>query len=150
MDEVIQAARRSSLFHTTPTLMGLAVLRGILGRVLRWDDPRWMVPEASFVGRLNDGDRLRSTTDPGTHLGPWRVVYSFPDEGLVELMNGTVHVAVSCTLGEEESGPAIFLAFRVREVNWSTPLYMGLIDPFRRYLVYPPMIRQFAHTLGRR
>lgn len=150
MDEVIQAFRRSSLFHTTPALMGLAVLRGILGRVLQWDDPRWMVPDASFVGRLDEGDRLRSTTEPGTHLGPWRVVYAFPEEGLVELMNGTVHVAVSCTLGEEDSSPAIFLAFRVREVNWSTPFYMRMIDPFRRYLVYPPMIRQFAHTLGRR
>ena len=36
--------------------------------------------------------------------------------------------------------------YAVDEVNWTTPYYMRLIDPFRRYFVYPPLFRQFAHS----
>ena len=149
LDEVSRAFRRSSPIQSTPALLGLGALRGMLGHALGWDDPRWADEEASFVSRVTDADRRRSTTAPGTPLGGWSLVYAFPEEGVVELINGTVHVAVSCTIGEGTSGTSLYLSFRVREVNWSTPFYMGLIDPFRRYLVYPPLIRQFAHTLGR-
>jgi hypothetical protein len=149
IDQVTAALRQSSPLSTTPALAGLAAFRGVLGGVLGWDDPRWMDPGASYVGRLTESDRRRSTTTPGTSLGSWRVVYAFPDEAVVELMNGTVHVAVSCTIWEEAPGPTLFLAFRVREVNWSTSVYMQLIDPFRRYVVYPPLLRHLARELGR-
>ena len=30
----------------------------------------------------------------------------------------------------------------VKPVGWLTPLYMALIDPFRRWIVYPALIRR--------
>jgi hypothetical protein len=67
----------------------------------------------------------------------------------VETLNGTAHVAVIAGLGEDSGRVRLFLSFRVREVNWTTPLYMRLIDPARRYFVYPSLLRQFAHTWNR-
>ena len=65
---------------------------------------------------------------------------------MVETINGTVHVAVAATIGEGPSGPRLFLSFRVREVNWTTRFYMRMIDPARRFFVYPFLLRQFAHA----
>jgi hypothetical protein len=149
MDQVGEAFRHSSPFQSTPAVVGLSLLRMLMGVAFGWDEPRWAQNEASFVHRLGDTHRSRSTTNPGTRRGIWTVVYVLPEEGVVETLNGTAHVAVSCTVGEEQGGTRLFLAFRVREVNWTTPYYMKLIDPFRRFWVYPPLIRQFAHTMRR-
>jgi len=72
-----------------------------------------------------------------------------PQEGVAETINGTAHVAVAATIGEGPDGPRLFLSFRVREVNWTTPLYMRMIDPARRLFVYPFLLRQFSHTWER-
>jgi hypothetical protein len=145
MDTVAAAFRRFSPWQTTPAMLGLSVLRGLMGSAFGWEDPRWADEEASFVHRLSEADRGWSTLEPGTEFGIWTMLYAFPEEGAVETLNGTVHVAVTCALGEGAAGPRLFLAFHVREVNWSTPFYMALIDPFRRNFFYPPLIRQFAH-----
>jgi hypothetical protein len=79
----------------------------------------------------------------------WRVLYAFPREGAVETLNGTAHVAVIAGLGEDPDRTRLFLSFRVREVNWTTGVYMRLIDPARRWFVYPSLLRQFAHTWNR-
>ena len=146
MDEVAAAFRGFSPWQTTPAMLGLGVLRGLMGFAFGWEDPRWVDEEASFVHRLSETDHDRSTMETGTSLGIWTFVYAFPEEGMVETINGTVHVAVTCAIGEGAAGPRLFLAFHVKEVNWTTPFYMGLINPFRRYFYYPPLIRQFAHT----
>jgi hypothetical protein len=30
----------------------------------------------------------------------------------------------------------------VRKTSWLTPLYMALIEPFRRFIVYPSLFRR--------
>jgi hypothetical protein len=145
MDSVAAAFRRFSPLQTTPAMFGLGVLRGLMGFAFGWEDPRWVDEEASYVHRLSEAERGRSTVESGTRLGIWTFVYAFPEEGMVETINGTVHVAVTCAIGEGAAGPRLYLAFHVREVNWTTPFYMGLINPFRRYFYYPPLLRQFAH-----
>jgi hypothetical protein len=64
-------------------------------------------------------------------------------------MNGTAHAAVDAAVQEGPKGARLFLSFWVREVNWTTPFYMRLIDPARRYFIYPFLLRQFAHTWER-
>jgi len=149
LEDLATAYRGGSPFQATPAVLGLGLLRGVAGFVLGWDDPQWSDVNASFVHRLSESDRRGSTTEPGTILGIWRVLYAFPREGVVETINGTAHVAVAATIGEGPTGPRLFLSFRVREVNWTTPFYMRLIDPARRYFVYPFLLRQFAHTWER-
>jgi hypothetical protein len=149
LQELGNALRRGSPLQATPVSTGLVLLRGAVGSALGWDDPRWSDGDPSFVQRLSEADRRCSTAEPGTTLGIWRVVYACPGEGVVETVNGTVHVAVAATIGESPNGPRLFLSFRVREVNWTTRFYMRLIDPARRYFVYPSLLRQLAHTWER-
>ena len=146
LEELAVAFRRFSPFQATPAIMGLGMLREVVGFVFGWEDPRWSDANASFVDRVSETDRRHSTTEPGTTFGSWRVLYACPQEGVVETINGTVHVAVAATIGEGPEGPRLFLSFRVREVNWTTPFYMRLIAPSRRFFVYPFLLRQFAHT----
>lgn len=145
MDDAAAAFRRFRPFQSTPAVLVLGVVRGVLGHVLGWEDPRWRAPETSFVHRLTEHDHQRSTPDPGTEWGMWTLLYSFPKEGAIETINGTVHLAVACAIENGASGSTLYLVFRVKEVNWTTPYYMRLIDPFRRYFVYPSLFRQFAH-----
>ena len=149
LEDLGTAFQHSSPFQATPAVMGLGMLRGLVGHALGWEDPAWDTEGASLIHRLTEADRRHSTTEPGTTLGIWRVLYACPQEGVVETINGTAHVAVAATIGEGPKGPSLFLSFRVREVNWTTRLYMKLIDPSRRFLVYPSLLRQFAHTWER-
>jgi hypothetical protein len=149
MEELAHAFRHRAAMGVTPAIVALGVIRGAAGRLLGWDDPRWAHPDGSFLNRLTVVDRRRSSARPGTTLGIWRVLYALPREGLAETLNATVHVAVAGAVGEGPEGPRLFLAVRVREVNWTTRLYMKLIDPSRRFFIYPFLLRQFAHTWER-
>jgi hypothetical protein len=149
LDHLVDVARRGSPTFSTPALTGLGGLREVVGAVFKWEDPRWDDPGASFLRLLEEADRRQSMAEPGQTMGNWRLLYVFPREGVVETQNGTVHLAVAATIGEGSAGARLFLSFRVREVNWTTRWYMRLIDPARRFFVYPSLLRQFAHTWER-
>lgn len=149
LDDLTVAFRHGSPLQATPALVGFSMLRGVLGVALGWEDPEWSTEEVSFIHRLADAQWRRSTTKPGTTLGIWRVLYAFPGEGAVETINGTAHVAVAASIGTSGEGQRLFLSFRVREVNWTTRFYMRVIDPFRRFFVYPTLLKQFAHSWER-
>ena len=149
LEELGSVFQGFSPFQITPAIMGLGMLREVVNLAFGWDDPRWTDATQSFVHRLSETDRQHSTTEPGKTFGSWRVLYACPQEGVVETINGTVHVAVAATIGEGPDGPRLFLSFRVREVNWTTPFYLRMIDPARRFYVYPLLLRQFAHSWER-
>jgi hypothetical protein len=149
LDDLIRVFRNQTLLQATPAIMGLGMLRVAAGKAFGWEDPQWSDVASSFLPRVTVQDRRRSSAAPGDVLGIWRVLYALPREGAVETLNGTAHVAVIAGLCEESGRVRLFLSFRVREVNWTTPLYMRLIDPARRYFVYPSLLRQFAHTWNR-
>jgi len=149
LDNLGAAFRHLSPFQATPAGTGLSMLRRMVGFAFGWEDPEWSKEEESLVHDLTEATDLHSTTEPGTLIGIWRVLYTLPREGVVETVNGTAHVAVAASIGAGPESSRLFLSFRVREVNWTTRFYMGLIDPFRRFFVYPPLLRQFAHTWER-
>jgi hypothetical protein len=149
LDDLIRVFKDGSPLQATPAFVGLSILRGVVGAVFGWQDPRWSSVASSFLNRLTGDDRDRSTPASGRVLGMWRVLYAFPREGAVETLNGTAHVAVIAGLGVDLDRTRLFLSFRVREVNWTTGVYMRLIDPARRWFVYPSLLRQFAHTWNR-
>jgi hypothetical protein len=149
LDDLIHVFRKGSRLQATPAIMGLGMLRGVVGLVFGWEDPRWSDVASSFLHRVTDEDRQRSVATPGEMLGIWRLLYAFPREAAVETLNGTAHVAVIAGLVENGGTTRLVLSFRVREVNWTTPFYMRLIDPARRTFVYPSLLRQFVHTWNR-
>jgi len=135
------AGRDTSIEKFPPAARALFGLRLILGRILRLDNQRQDSGAASIASRLTEEDRARSSVAAGTPYGPFRVVYRFPNELLCELTNHTVRGAALSALAETSDGYRFYFAVYVSSVGWITPVYMALIDPFRRWIVYPAMLK---------
>ena len=120
---------------------GLFALRWWLGRVFGWDDERHDPTGASYVHRLTDADRVQSRVPPGTLDGRFRVLYVFGHEALSEIRNSTVHGFLASALVHREQGYVLYVGIYVKAVSHLTAFYMALIDPFRRFVVYPGIVR---------
>jgi hypothetical protein len=120
----------------------LFALRFALGRVFRWDRPQRDALAQSYVHRLTDDDRARSLVPPGTPRGIFRTLYVFADEAAAETRNATVHAFLVTALQPRGDGYRLYWAIYVKPVGRLTAVYMALIDPFRRLVVYPALIRQ--------
>jgi hypothetical protein len=127
--------------RTNFAVRGLFALRLALGRAFGWDDERHDPPGASYVHRLTEADRSQSKVPSGTREGPFRVLYVLGDEALSELRNATVHAFLALALTPSPAGYTLYLAIYVKPVSRFTILYMALIDPFRRLVVYPALGR---------
>ncbi len=117
-------------------------LRFFLGRIFALETEPRDAQVASFGNRLTVEDRARSIVVPGTLEGLFRVVYRFENEQLVEIQNRTVHAAALSALAEKVDGYRFYFAVYVRTGSWITRLYMGLIDPFRRWIIYPALLKK--------
>ncbi len=124
-----------------PPARALFGLRFFLGRIFRLEDQPKGAGTASFGKGLTAEDRARSSLAAGTPEGLFRVVYRFENELLLEMHNRTVHAALLMALAETEAGYRFYLAVYVCQAGWITPVYMALIDPFRRWIVYPAMLK---------
>jgi hypothetical protein len=129
---------------------GLFALRWALGRAFGWDDERHDPPGMSYVHRLAEADRSQSEIPPGTREGPFRVLYVVGDEALSELRNATVHAFLALALTPRPGGYTLYLAVYVKPVSRFSTLYMALIDPFRRLVVYPALGRHAQQRWSRR
>ncbi len=121
-------------------------VRFLLGRIFRLDAEPKDALAAAFGSRLTSEDRARSLVPPGTPEGLFRVVYRFENEQLLEVHNRTVHAAALSALAERADCYRFHFAVYVRQTTWITPLYMGLIDPFRRWIIYPAMLKAIRAT----
>ena len=127
--------------RTGAPVRALFRLRWWLGRVLRWDAERVESGPYSLITRLDRSDRDQSLVPPGTRDGPFTVMYVHQAEAVSEIRNATVHGFVVWALRPALGGHHLYLAVHVLPVGrWTRP-YMMLIDPFRRWLVYPAMLR---------
>jgi len=144
LDEFLRATNEQ-LFTPTPVVRGLLDLRLFIGRLFGWDRPRTSTRAApTLTDRLTDADLARSLAPAGAREGPnglFRVIYRFENEKLVELINRTVHAAALSALVETGANYRFYFAVYVRSVGRLTPLYMAAIDPFRKLIVYPSLMR---------
>lgn len=132
---------QAKLASTKPALRLLFGLRAWLGRVFGWDREPARSSEESFLHRLTPADRELSLVAPGTYEGPFRVLYVSPREAISEIQNATVHAFSVFALLERSSGHRLYWAIYVRPVGRITAWYMRLIDPFRRVVIYPAVLR---------
>ena len=135
--EAVSTTRQRSLPVRT-----LFAVRLALGRLFRLDGPQRDDSTRSYLRHLTDDDRARSQVTPGTMRGSFRTLYLFAQEALVEVRNATVHAFLATALRPHEGGYTLYWAIYVKPVGRLTPIYMALIDPFRRFIVYPSLIRQ--------
>jgi hypothetical protein len=117
-------------------------LRLFLGRICRLEAEPKDALASSFGSRLTAEDRARSFVVSGTPEGLFRVVYRFENEQLLEIQNRTVHAAALSALAERADSYRFYFAVYVRQSTWITPFYMGLIDPFRKWIIYPAMLKK--------
>ena len=116
-------------------------IRIFLGRIFRLEEPPTNAGATSFASRLTDEDRARSSVQPGTPDGLFRVVYRFENEQLLEVHNRTAHAAAVSALVETPAGYRFYLAVYVAKAGWFTRAYLALIDPFRKWIVYPALLK---------
>ncbi len=129
-----------------PVARALIRLRLFLGRIFRLEAEPKDALAASFGSRLTAEDRARSFVVSGTPEGLFRVVYRFENEQLLEIQNRTVHAAALSALAKRADSYRFYFAVYVRQRTWITPFYMGLIDPFRRWIIYPALLKKIRAT----
>lgn len=125
----------------SPVVRILLNIRLFVGRLLGWDSEPAATACETFATRLTPADRGRSVIPAGTRDGLFRLVYRFENEQLLELINRTAHAAVLNALVETADGYRFYFGVYVRSVGRFTPIYMALIDPFRKLVVYPSLLR---------
>ncbi|HYL75576.1 MAG TPA: DUF2867 domain-containing protein [Bryobacteraceae bacterium] len=128
-------------FRTPPLVRSLLNFRFFVGRLFGWDREPVATSWASFATRLTTADRSRSLAPAGTREGPFRVVYRFQNELLLELVNRTAHAAALSALVETANAYRFYFGVYVHSVSRFTPIYMALIYPFRKLMVYPSLLR---------
>lgn len=144
---VFEVARQSG--RLSPPVRALFGLRWLLGRLFRWDRPVADREVWSFQARLSETDRRRSMVEPGTLDGPFAVLYVHATEAVSEIRNATVHAFLVWALEPTPDGYQLFWAIHVLPVSVWTKPYLALIDPFRRWLVYPALLRRIHESWTR-
>jgi hypothetical protein len=124
-----------------PLVRALVNTRLVVGRLLGWDREPAATVRETFATRMTTADRSRSLAPAGTREGLFRVVYRFENEQLLELINRTVHAAALSALVETANTYRFYFGVYVRSVSRFTPVYVALIDPFRKMVVYPSLLR---------
>ena len=141
LDEFLRVAG-GHLFTPSAVVRTLLNIRFFLGGLFGWDRTTSKATTTeTFADRLAPADRARSLAPAGLKDGHFRVVYRFENEYLMELINRTAHAAALSALVETTSSYRFYFAVYVRSVSRLTPLYMALIDPFRKLVVYPSLLR---------
>jgi hypothetical protein len=114
-------------------------LRGLIGRVFGWDEDEELTGSVSFLPRLTAEERGRSRMEPGKKEGIGRVLYCSENEFVAEIINRTVHCFWVMAKDETADGYALYMAVYVRKLNWFTPIYMALVTPMLKWLIYPAL-----------
>jgi hypothetical protein len=133
-------------FTPSPVVRALLTIRFFVGRHLGWDRESDVTARETFATRLTPADLSKSLARAGTREGPFRMVYRFENEQLLELINRTAHAAALSALVETAHAYRFYFAVYVRSVNRFTPVYLALINPFRKLIVYPSLLRSVRRT----
>jgi hypothetical protein len=88
--------------------------------------------------------------EPGSRDGPFVVLYVHAMEAASEIRNATVHGVLVWALEPAPGGYQLFWAIHVLPVSMWTKPYLALIDPFRRWVVYPALLRRIHESWTQR
>ena len=144
--EFLRWNNQGGINRLPPAARALFRLRFFLGRIFRLEAKPPDGLASSFANRLKPEDRAGSLVPTGTPEGLFHVVYRFENEQLLELQNRTVHGAALSALAVTAGGYRFYFAVYVLQSSWITPFYMGLIDPFRKWIIYPALLKSVRET----
>ncbi len=149
MLDLLSLVSEEKLAQVNPAVRFLFALRGFLGRLIGWDGARPQVSRDSFLHRLSAEDHASSLVAPGTPQGPFHALFVSPEEAILEIQNATVHAFSVFALTACPGGKRLYWGIHVRPVGRITSSYMRLIDPFRRWVIYPSVLRYIRATWER-
>lgn len=115
----------------------LFAIRSSAGRALKLDGPSRAGMRPGLVDTVPAALAEASLVPPGTPAGAFRTLYALANEAAFEAHNATVHAVLVVALVPAETGHRLYWGTYVEPVGRITRFYMGLIDPFRRWIVYP-------------
>jgi Protein of unknown function (DUF2867) len=145
LDEFLRMAGGGP-FAPPPVVRALLSTRFFVGRLFGWDREPDATVRETFATRLTTADRSKSLAPAGTREGHFRIVYRFENEQLLEVSNRTAHAAALSALVETANAYRFYFGVYVRKVSRWTPVYMALIGPFRKLIVYPSLLRSVRST----
>jgi hypothetical protein len=129
----------------------LWAIRWKAGELLGWDGPHAglgsRVPTLRY--RLS-ADLREAPSGPDHNRLPFTSLYLLDDEWATEIANRTVHGVMH--IGWVPDGTGGYrgqMAVLVKPNGLLGAVYMGAIRPFRRLIVYPPMLGHIGHTWRR-
>ena len=137
--EIYDAAGLSDLGKVEQSAVTKALfdLRGMIGKFMHWDDMPQLVQEFSYLPRLTAEERAKSLIPPGEVRGISRVLYCFENEMVLEIINKTVHCFWVIASERTAQGYNFYNAVYVKKLNWRTPIYMTLVSPMLKHVIYP-------------
>jgi hypothetical protein len=140
--EDVQAVMATvSPWEANPSVVVLVMIRGLLGWAFGWDEEVAEEAELSYLRRVSDEVLARSLEEPGREGGYFRLMYTLENETVAEILNRTAHAFFCMAIEPSDDGYTLYWVVFVKEEMPLTPFYMGLIDPFRRYLVHRSIVR---------
>lgn len=144
MMDLRQVMSVDSYSKANPAVQFLFGLRGLLGRLFGWDKKPPSASRESFLDRLTEEDRRDSLLPPGTDDGPFHLLYASNTETISEIHNRTVHAFSVFALIPKGPGHGytFYWAIYVQPTGSMTRWYMALIDPFRRWIIYPTILKK--------
>lgn len=116
-------------------------LRGLIGRILHWEKASNLIDSHSYIAKLSEKDRADSEVLAGTPAGISRILYQFDREMLAEVINRTVHCFWMMASEPSENGYVLWFAMYVKKINWFTPVYMAMVSPLLKWVIYPSMMK---------
>jgi hypothetical protein len=124
-------------------------LRGLIGKIMRWDDVPELVQMNSYLSRLSDEERAASLISSGEVRGISRVLYCRENEMVLEIINKTVHCFWVLASEKTAHGYIIYNAVYVKNLNWRTPIYMTFISPVLKRVIYPAINKSMRQNWER-
>lgn len=148
LEEFLRPA--GSCFCRLPlAVRALVDIRFFAGHHLGWDREPAAGAWQPLATRLTDSDRSRSLAPAGARQGFFRIVYRFENEQLLEVINRTAHAAALSALVERKNAYRFYFGVYVGSVSRWTPIYMAAIDPLRKRIVYPILLRSIRARWNR-
>lgn len=137
----------SALSRPARLLFGL---RELLLRALGKQDSKYVglpIPgctETSLRERMRAEERAEFELAPrGNMFVP---VYATPNERAHEVSNATVHAVLHLSWVRTPDGHEARLAVYAKTRGWLGRAYLALIEPFRRFVVYPALLKAAARA----
>lgn len=124
-------------------------LRGLIGKIMRWDDVPQLIEKHSYLKKLSADEREKSLVPSGKTEGIARVLYCFDNEMLLEIINRTVHCFWLLTTEKTANGYRLYNAVYVKKLNWRTPVYMTLVSPMLKWIIYPAINKSILENWKR-